>query len=95
MNLTTLWTAIKGAISKLSESFQDGSGSMSATRLAFLGTIGSVLGVWIYACIHAKAFLPFDNSSIYLVGVLMTGKIAQNVTENQADALVTGKPATS
>jgi hypothetical protein len=69
---------------RLSEFVQDDTGLLSSTRLAFLLTIFSVLGVWIYACIVAKKFLPMEGSVVYLTGVLMVGKVTQSFAENQS-----------
>lgn len=69
-------------LKRLPELIQDDTGLLSSTRLAFLLTIFSVLTVWIFACVNAKKFLPMESSVVYLVGVLMAGKVSQSFAEN-------------
>ena len=69
-------------INRFGEFFQDESGVYSSTRLAFLGTVFSVLAMWIVDCWHQKKLTPIDNSLIYLIGILMVGKVGQSFSEN-------------
>lgn len=70
-------------IKKLPEFFEDDAGAFSATRLAFLLWIFIVAGMWIYACVEARKMVPIESSVVYLVGVLMTGKVVQSFSENK------------
>lgn len=64
---------------KVSEFLQDGFGSFSATRLAFLLWALGVLLVWAYTSIQkGSPSLPIDNSVIVVLGILMTGKVTQS-----------------
>lgn len=61
--------------------FQENNGQYSATRLAFLAWVFGVLVVWGTGSIQAKAMQEIPDSVAILVGVLMTGKVAQKVSE--------------
>lgn len=67
---------------RIFEFLQDDTGLLSATRLAFLTTVFSVLTAWLLQCFTEKKVVPIDQSVIYLVGVLMVGKVSQSFSEN-------------
>jgi hypothetical protein len=69
---------------KFAQFFQDGSGSYSATRLAFLLWAVGVLAVWTYESITKNALQPVDNTVTTILGVLMTGKVVQSFSPNDA-----------
>lgn len=70
--------------------FQDGSGNLSATRLAFLLWTVGVLTVWIWVSIHTGTLAPIDSSVQTILGVLMTGKVVQSFSPNDAAPAGTG-----
>lgn len=72
-------------LSKLLEFVKDGDGALSSTRLAFIMTMISFLSMWILQSTNEKKVAPIDNSVIYLIGVLMMGKVAQSVSENNTE----------
>lgn len=90
--LKSVYGVAKGVTLKLSEFFQDQTGALSATRLAFLGVTGVVLAVAVKTAQASgwKADLHFDPSSLYLIGVLMVGKVAQSFSENKAITTIPG-----
>jgi hypothetical protein len=61
--------------------FQEGNGQYSATRLAFLAWIFGILIVWGSGSFHDKKMQEIPSSIQILIGVLMTGKVAQKVSE--------------
>lgn len=58
--------------------FQDGSGSYSATRLAFLLWSFFVLTVWCYVSIKTEKLVTIDQQVVTIIGILMTGKVVQS-----------------
>jgi hypothetical protein len=71
-------------MSKLAEFFQEDNGSFSATRLAFLAWIFGVLIGWgIDTVHHDYKMADIPQSVQVLIGVLMTGKVAQKFREEQ------------
>jgi hypothetical protein len=67
---------------KFAQFFQDGTGAYSATRLGFLLWVFGVLVVWIYDSIRCARLVPIDNSVVVIIGILMSGKVVQNFSEN-------------
>lgn len=67
---------------RFSQFFEDGSGQLSAMRLAFLMMIFCFLAMWVLESYTQMKMAKIDNSVIYLIGILMTGKVAQSVAEN-------------
>ena len=69
--------------------FCDGYGNLSATRLAFiLWTVG-VLAVWIYSSlmhVGGPILAPIDPTVVTLLGILMTGKVAQSFSSGDGAA---------
>jgi hypothetical protein len=80
-------------MSRLVEFLQDDTKALSATRLAFLTTLVSVLGVWLFSCWHAKAMVPIDTSAIYLVGTMMAGKVGQSFADNKMNTISANTPS--
>jgi hypothetical protein len=81
---------------KIQQFFQDGSGQLSATRLAFLLWAVGTLIVSAYTAIAGPAGSAFkvDPSVITLMGILMTGKVVQTFSPgDQAPPIV--QPATA
>lgn len=72
-------------LTKFSEFFQDPNGSLSSTRLAFLLWSIGVLAAWLYVSIKVAALQPLDESIIMIMGVFMTGKVAQRFTESKPE----------
>ena len=71
-------------MNKLAEFFQEDNGSFSATRLAFLAWIFGVLIGWgIDTAQHNYKMADIPPSVQVLIGVLMTGKVAQKFREEQ------------
>ncbi|MEM8643109.1 MAG: hypothetical protein AAGG51_30475 [Cyanobacteria bacterium P01_G01_bin.54] len=81
---------------KLGQFFQDGNEQFSATRLAFLVWIFGTLIVWSAGSLQAKEMQDIPDSVTVLVGILMTGKVAQRVNEasgsDKASGPQTAKP---
>ena len=71
---------------KFAQFFQDGSGAYSATRLAFLLWSAGVLVVWVWVSITKQALAPIDQSVVLVLGALMTGKVVQSFSPNDAAA---------
>lgn len=64
---------------RICQFFQDGSGQLSATRLAFLLWVLGSLGISAYlAIIGAQHEFKLDGSIVTLLGILMTGKVVQS-----------------
>ncbi|MBB3256230.1 hypothetical protein F4827_001056 [Paraburkholderia bannensis] len=74
---------------KYRQFLEDGYGQLSATRLAFLVW---VLGSFIVTALIAAKTNTFtiDQNVMYLIGILMTGKVAQSFSDN--DGPGTGTP---
>ena len=76
---------------KASEFLQDGFGSFSATRLAFLLWAVGVLIVWVYtSVVKGASSQPIDNSVIVVLGILMTGKVTQSFSPGDSPQLKAG-----
>jgi hypothetical protein len=69
---------------KFSQFFQDGSGSYSSTRLAFLLWAMGVLTVWVYESITTYTLAQIDTTVVTILGVLMMGKVVQSYSPNDA-----------
>ncbi|MGA7563973.1 MAG: hypothetical protein WBW55_12270 [Desulfobaccales bacterium] len=73
---------------KAAQSFlQEDNGNFSATRLAFLLWIIGVLVVWIMDSVKAASLQGIPESVAAIIGILMTGKVAQKFGEKPS-----GKP---
>ena len=71
-------------MNKLAQFFQEDNGNLSATRLAFLAWIFGVLVGWgIDTAHHDYKMAEIPQSVQLLIGVLMTGKVAQKFREEQ------------
>lgn len=71
----------------LAQFFQEDNGSFSATRLAFLVWVFGALVLWGVDCFqHDRKMQEIPQSVQVLIGVLMTGKVAQKFTEEKPDA---------
>ena len=68
-------------MSKLSSFLEDQTGDFSATRLAFLLWAIGVLATWIYASLQNGGLEKVDSSVTTILGILMTGKVAQRFAE--------------
>lgn len=64
------------------EFFQDDTKALSSTRLAFLSTVFAVLAAWLFQCYNEGKLAPIDQSILYLIGILMMGKVSQSFGEN-------------
>ena len=69
---------------RLLEFFQESNGSLSSTRLCFVGFAAVLTMTWAYASLTAEppalASIPWDVVAI--LGMLMTGKVMQKGKEN-------------
>ena len=77
---------------KILEFLQEDNGGLSANRLAFLLWIVGVLVVWVITSIKSGSLQVIPESVAVIIGILMTGKVAQKFGEKaleQAEA----KPA--
>lgn len=79
-------------VSKLAEFLEDGDGSLSSTRLAFLLWAIGVLVVWIIASVEKKTLQPIDSSVTTVLGILMTGKVVQKFGEAKSPSLAQTPP---
>jgi hypothetical protein len=66
---------------KLQSFLEDNSGGFSSTRLAFLLWAVGALVAWLVVSIRAESLQSLDNSVIAIIGILMTGKVAQRFGE--------------
>jgi hypothetical protein len=73
---------------------QDGTGAYSATRLGFLLWLCGVLVVWIVDSVRNGSLAPIDNSVVVVLGILMSGKVVQNFSENVGNGTSTGGNST-
>ncbi len=62
--------------------FQEENGKNSATRVVFVLWGLGVLAVWIIVSIGQQQLQILDPSIIYVLGILMTGKVGQKWFEN-------------
>ena len=65
------------------EFFEDDTGKLSATRMAFIITIHTILFAWLFSCIRKGEMISFDPNSIYLILTLMVGKVSQSWVDNK------------
>jgi hypothetical protein len=65
------------------EFFQEDNGGYSATRLGFLLWVIGSLAIWIVASLSSepKQLAKVDSSVVTVIGILMTGKVAQKFGE--------------
>ncbi len=77
---------------KFAQFFQDGTGAYSATRLAFLLWAVGVLAIWIFESINKSALQPVDSTVTTILGILMTGKVVQSFSPNDAAPSTTVTP---
>lgn len=71
-------------MNKIGQFFQDDSDRFSATRLAFLAWIFGALIIWGAGSINDKKMQPVPDSIQVLIGILMTGKVAQKFGEERS-----------
>lgn len=65
----------------LSQFFQDGTGSFSSTRLGFLLWVVGTLFVWGVCSFRTGSLVEIPQSVELIIGILMTGKVAQKFSE--------------
>lgn len=70
-------------MNKLMEFFQEDNGGFSATRLGFLLWVVGALVVWIITSLTSepRQLAKVDSSVVTVIGILMTGKVAQKYGE--------------
>lgn len=80
--------------------FQDDNEHFSATRLAFLAWAFGALIVWSAGSLHDQKMQEVPSSIQVLIGILMTGKVAQKFGEESGSPPTTdqrvienGKPS--
>ncbi len=73
--------APKFRIGRILEFLEEDNGGLSATRLIFIlwGTVS--LGVWAFVSIKTTVIQPMPESIVTLLGIWMTGKVAQKLVE--------------
>lgn len=69
---------------KVLEFLQEDNGGFSASRLAFLLWALGVLVVWIANSLHGHTLQEIPETVVTIIGVLMTGKVAQKFGEKPA-----------
>ena len=67
---------------KILSLLQDDTGALSSQRAAFLGVIGTFLGLWIMQSVIEKKVAPVDPTVLALIFGMLTGKVTQSITEN-------------
>ncbi len=82
-------------MNKAIEFLQEDNGNFSSSRLAFLLWVVGVLFTWILLSITSGSLQPLDNSVTAILGILMTGKVAQKFGENPKKAGVQNPPETA
>lgn len=55
----------------------------TATRGLFVSWAIGVLAIWMLLTIVKKEMQPLDDSIIYVLGILMTGKVGQRFAEDK------------
>jgi hypothetical protein len=66
----------------ISQFFKDDTGQFSANRLVFILGFFAFFNLWIIQSVKETRVAPIDNSVIYLLVVLMSGKVGQSFTDN-------------
>jgi len=66
----------------ISQFFKDDSGAFSANRLVFLVGYFAFFTLWVLQSVKESKIAPIDSSVIYLLLVLMSGKVGQSLTDN-------------
>ena len=66
----------------INEFLKDGDGHFSSNRLVFLTGFFVFFTLWVMQSIHENKVAPIDNSVIYMLVVVMSGKVGQSVTDN-------------
>lgn len=61
---------------------QDDTGALSSQRAAFLGVIGTFIGLWIMQSVVEKKVAAVDPTVLALIFGMLTGKVTQSITEN-------------
>jgi hypothetical protein len=70
---------------KIAEFFQDNSGGLSSTRLAFLTWTMGVFLVWGFASYQAKSVQAIPDSVIVMMGVVSGAKCVQRFGEKSVE----------
>jgi hypothetical protein len=68
-------------MNKFGQFLQEANGQYSATRLSFLAWVFGVLIVWSSGSFYNKKMLEVPSSVEIIIGILMTGKVAQKFKE--------------
>ena len=76
----------RGLIMQWSQFLQDENKDFSSTRLVFVGWAFGILLVWAFVSIKKKEMQPLDQSLSLIMGILMTGKVAQKQNEVKSEA---------
>ena len=64
---------------------QDDTGALSSQRAAFLGIIGTFIGLWVMQSISEKKVAAVDPTVLALIFGMLTGKVTQSITENSGN----------
>lgn len=82
-------------MNRILEFFQEDNGGYSATRLGFLLWVIGALVVWIITSLTSepRQLARVDPSVVTIVGILMTGKVAQKFGEKPDPAALPPDPA--
>lgn len=67
---------------KISQFFKDEGGQFSSQRLVFLVGYAAFFTLWVFQSIKEMKVVHIDNSVIYLLIVLTSGKVGQSFTDN-------------
>lgn len=67
----------------LAQFFKDSSGDFSAMRLVFISWSLGVLVLFIHLCLVGQGFVEVPNQVIEILGLTLTGKVAQSYIEGK------------
>lgn len=62
---------------------QDDKGNTSSMRIAFLCLVVGVFLVWAIVCVMSKAIVDLPSGIQTVLGMIMTGKVAQKFAEGK------------
>ena len=73
---------MKALFSWLAAALGDGENPSTMRIVMTYGTT-LILTIWAALCLHARSLLPFDQSVIEVLGLLLLGKVAQAHIESK------------
>jgi hypothetical protein len=67
----------------IAEFFKDEDGCSSSMRLAFILTLGVIIGTWTYVCVRTKDIKPLPESVVTLALGMSCTKVVQKAIEKK------------